>query len=38
MEVSGKIHAQANLPQEKKPRYLLDKRLDGSQSCSGSYY
>jgi len=32
MEVSGQLHTPVALPRGKSPRYLLVKRLDGSQS------
>jgi hypothetical protein len=35
MEVSGQLYAPAALPPGKHPRYILDRRLDGSQSRSG---
>jgi hypothetical protein len=35
MEVDGQLHASAALPQRKKPRYPLDRRLVGPQSRSG---
>jgi hypothetical protein len=35
MEVSGRLHAPAALPQGNSPLYPLDRRLDGSQSRSG---
>jgi hypothetical protein len=35
MEVSGQLNAPAALPQGKKPRYPLDRRLGGAQSRSG---
>jgi hypothetical protein len=35
MEVSGQRHAPAALPPGKRPRYPLDRRLDGPQSRSG---
>jgi hypothetical protein len=35
MEVSGQLHAPAALPQEKRPRYPLDRMLGGPQSRSG---
>jgi hypothetical protein len=35
MEVSGQLHDTAALFQGKSPRYPLDRRLGGPQSCSG---
>jgi len=35
MEVSGELHVTAALPPGKEPRYLLDRRVCGPQSCSG---
>jgi hypothetical protein len=35
MEVSGQLHSPAALPPEEEPRYLSDRRLDGTQSRSG---
>jgi hypothetical protein len=35
MEVSDHLHAPANLPPGKSPRYPLDRRLGGLQSRSG---
>jgi hypothetical protein len=35
MEVSGQLHATADLPPGKSPWYPLDRRLGGPQSRSG---
>jgi hypothetical protein len=35
MKVSGQLHTLADLPQEKEPRYPLDRRLCGPQRRSG---
>jgi hypothetical protein len=35
MGVSGQLHALADLPQGKSPRYPLDRRLGGPQSRYG---
>jgi hypothetical protein len=35
MDVNGQLHTTALYPQKKSPRYLLDRRLGGSQSRSG---
>jgi len=35
MEVSGKLHAPAALPQGKSPWYPVDRRLGGTQSRHG---
>jgi hypothetical protein len=35
MEVSGQLHASADLSQGKNPCYTLDRRLGGPQSRSG---
>jgi len=35
VEVSGKLHAPATLPQGKSPWYPFDRRLGGAQSHSG---
>jgi len=34
MEVRGQLHTSAALPHVKSPRYPLNRRLDGPQSCS----
>jgi hypothetical protein len=35
MDVSGQLHAPAELLPEKEPCYPVDRRLDGPQSQSG---
>jgi hypothetical protein len=35
MEVSGQLHAPADLPQGESPLYPLDRRLGGSKNWSG---
>jgi hypothetical protein len=35
MGVSGQLHAPAAFPQEKSPRYPLDRRVRGPQSRYG---
>jgi hypothetical protein len=35
MEVSGQLHALADLPPGKEPRHPFDRRVDGPQSRSG---
>jgi hypothetical protein len=35
MEVSGQLHATADLPPGKEPLYPLDRRLGGLQNRSG---
>jgi hypothetical protein len=35
MEMSGQLHNPVALPLREKPRYPLDKRLDGPQSWTG---
>jgi len=35
MEVSGRLHALAALPQGESPQYPLDRRLGGPHSQSG---
>jgi hypothetical protein len=35
MEVKGKLHVPATLPQGKEPQYPLDRRLGALQSHSG---
>jgi hypothetical protein len=37
MDVSGQLHFQTALPQEKNPRYLLNRRLGGPQIRSGHF-
>jgi hypothetical protein len=34
MEMSGQLHTSAALFPRKNPRYTVDKRLGGLQSCS----
>jgi hypothetical protein len=36
MEVGGQLHDPVALPPGKDPRYPLDKRLNGTQSRSGT--
>ena len=37
MEVSDQLHAQSTLVSMKEPSYLLNRRMSGCQSQSGSF-